>query len=77
MIENGFSAQRGVLSFSRGKYYIFIPFKKKATEKRDSDLIASADLGLKTFATLSIFDKNKEKDRKFLDQSSLGGKKED
>lgn len=76
MKQMGFSAQRGVLCFSHGKYFIHIPFKKEACEKRDGDLIASADLGLKTFATLSIFDKNREIDRKFLDQSNLGGKKE-
>ncbi|MFV2014234.1 MAG: zinc ribbon domain-containing protein, partial [Candidatus Heimdallarchaeota archaeon] len=77
MIKLGFSAHRGVLSFSHGKYFVYIPFKKKVSEERDGDLIASADLGLKTLATLSIFDKNIEIDRKFLDQSNLGGKKED
>jgi IS605 OrfB family transposase len=75
MINNGFTAQRGVLSFSHGKYFIHIPFTKKASKKRDNDVIASADLGLKTFATLSVFDKRKEIDRQFLDQKQLGGPK--
>ena len=77
MKKMGFSAHRGVLSFSHGKYFIHIPFKKEVSEERVGDLIASADLGLKTLAALSIFDKNKEIDRRFLDQSNLGGKKED
>lgn len=75
MINNGFTAQRGVLSFSHGKYFIHIPFTKKASKKRDDDVIASADLGLKTFATLSVFDNKKEIDRQFLDQKQLGGPK--
>ena len=75
MIDKGFTAQRGVLSFSHGKYFIHIPFSKKASKKRHNDVIASADLGLKTVATLSVFDKNKEIDRQFLDQKHLGGPK--
>ena len=38
-------------------------------------MIASVDLGLKTFGTLSVFDKKKEIDRQFLDQKHLGGPK--
>ena len=75
MINKGFTAQRGVLCFSHGKYFIHIPFTKKAIKKRDNDVIASADLGLKTFATISVFDKKKEIDRQFLDQKHLGGPK--
>ncbi len=75
MINNGFTAQRGVLSFSHGKYFIHIPFSKKASKKRDNAVIASADLGLKTLATLSIFDNKQEIDRQFLDQKHLGGPK--
>jgi len=75
LIKEGFKAQRGVLNFSRGKYFIYIPFAKKVSEERDSDLIASADLGLKTLATLSIYKRNIEVDRHFLDQKQLGARK--
>ncbi len=77
LIKLGFKSQRGVLNFSRGKYYIYIPFTKKASEERDGDLTASADLGLKTLATLSVYKKTKEIDRQFLDQKNMGGKKDD
>ncbi len=75
MIDQGFVAKRGVLSFSHGKYYVHIPFTKKAMLKKDNNLIASADLGLKTLATLSVFNGNGEIDRKFLDQKHMGGPK--
>ncbi|MFV2016473.1 MAG: zinc ribbon domain-containing protein, partial [Candidatus Heimdallarchaeota archaeon] len=77
LLNKGFRSQRGVLNFSRGKYFMHIPFTKKVSEERDNDLIASADLGLKTLATLSIYKKTKEIDRQFLDQKHLGGKKTD
>lgn len=75
MITSGFVAKRGVLRFSHGKYFLHIPFQKKAMKKRDTSIIAAVDLGLKTFATLSIFDKKKEIDRRFLDQKNMGGSK--
>ena len=76
LVNKGFKSKRGILSFSRGKYFLYIPFTKKVSEERDGDVIASADLGLKTLATLSVYSKNREIDRQFLDQKYLGGKKD-
>ena len=76
MLRRGFKAKRGTLTFVHGKYYISIPFAKKASKRRENTRIAAADLGLKTFATISVFDKTTEIDRKFLDQKGLCGKKE-
>ncbi|MHA1910893.1 MAG: zinc ribbon domain-containing protein [Candidatus Kariarchaeaceae archaeon] len=75
MIKLGFTPKRGVLDFS--KEIIAIPFQKKADGKKGQGVIASADLGLKTFSTISIFENNKEIDRFFLDQKDLGSKKDE
>jgi IS605 OrfB family transposase len=75
MIKLGFTPKRGVLDFS--KEILAIPFQKKADGKKGQGVIASADLGLKTFSTISIFENNKEIDRFFLDQKDLGSKKDE
>jgi IS605 OrfB family transposase len=75
MIKLGFTPKRGVLDFS--KEILAIPFQKKADGKKEQGVIASADLGLKTFSTISIFENNKEIDRFFLDQKDLGSKKDE
>ncbi|MHA1911557.1 MAG: zinc ribbon domain-containing protein [Candidatus Kariarchaeaceae archaeon] len=77
MIKLSFTPKRGVLDFS--KEILAIPFQKKADGKKGQGVIASADLGLKTFSTISIFDttQNEEIDRFFLDQKDLGSKKDE
>ncbi|MHA1911205.1 MAG: zinc ribbon domain-containing protein [Candidatus Kariarchaeaceae archaeon] len=75
MIKLGFTPKRGVLDFS--KEILAIPFQKKAYEKKEQGVIASADLGLKTFSTISIFENNVEINRFFLDQKDLGSKKDE
>jgi IS605 OrfB family transposase len=58
LTDQGFKSQRGVLNFSRGKFFMYIPFTKKVTEERDKQVIAAVDLGLKTLATISVYDLN-------------------
>lgn len=77
MLDAGFVAKRGVLSFSHGKYYVHIPFTKKVMKKRVNTRIAAVDFGLKTFGAISIFEDDKEVARQFLDQKNMGGKKSD
>ncbi|MCG3222439.1 MAG: transposase [Candidatus Heimdallarchaeota archaeon] len=71
---------RGVLKVQGGKLQLALPFIKRLPERIEGthekeQRILNCDLGLKTFATLSITVNGTEIDRRFLDQKQLAGPK--
>ncbi len=81
LIKRGATPSRGVLMARGSKLKLAIPFLKRLPKllkekPLEEQKILNCDLGLKTFATLSITQGNIELQRKFLDQKEINGKKD-
>ncbi len=77
---NNAKPARGILSAHGGKLQLAIPFTRRLPELSkikplEKQRILNCDLGLKSFAVLSITENGFETHRKFLDQKQLTGSK--